>query len=121
MNSQSPHLSIAEVAIFVSGEREWTPEEFARFKHISTCSQCLEAVQNTSESRQLELDIALLLFEPHLSYEDECGYLEGTLSESEKHIADQHLNICAHCRDGIDALRRIDEEMYTLGQTCCPK
>jgi len=47
----------------------------------------------------------------HLAYEQLEGYIEGSLDQTDREIADSHLNLCAQCATELDHLRAFTTEM----------
>jgi hypothetical protein len=89
--------------------------------HLAACDICRQSLvdeqraQAAVRSLRRDLEAAGLT---HLSYEQLVSYVEGSLDQTDREIADSHLKLCAQCSAELDGLRAFAAEMdaYPAGE-----
>src|SRR5579871_110347 len=104
------HLTTSQIHAFAQSGNPVTEEVRNQRDHIVACEQCQEELANTPEFQQLNQSLAWELFAPHLSFEDKCAYLNGTLNDTRQLSVERHLKLCAWCSARVDSLQNIDQE-----------
>ncbi len=82
--------------------------------HLAACELCrrqLDDEQRTQAvARSLHADLAATGL-THLAYEQLAAYVEGALDQTDREIADSHLELCAQCAEELDDLRAFATQM----------
>ncbi|MGH9832339.1 MAG: anti-sigma factor family protein [Blastocatellia bacterium] len=76
--------------------------------HLATCETCRQRLGDEQRAqataRSLRADLAATGL-THLAYEQLAAYVEGSLDQTDREIADSHLELCAQCAEELDDLR----------------
>jgi hypothetical protein len=110
------HLSTQELEQHRA--RTLAPEELLRVDgHLSACDSCHQRFADLAELPEATMPIALPRgldqddASPHPRYEQFAAYIDGTMGEVDREIADSHLLVCVQCADEIRELRAFSQQI----------
>ncbi len=82
--------------------------------HLATCEMCRQRLSDEQRAqataRSLRADLAATGL-THLAYEQLAAYIEDALDQTDREIADSHLELCAQCAEELDDLRAFATQM----------
>ena len=86
-------------------------------EHLLACDSCqqrfveLAALPDASMQMSLPSSLDQENGARHLAYEQFAAYVDGTMDEVEREIADSHLLFCAQCVDEVEELREFSRQI----------
>jgi hypothetical protein len=82
--------------------------------HLAACEMCRQRLGDErraqATARSLRADLAATGL-THLAYEQLAAYVEGSLDQTDREIADSHLELCAQCAEELGDLRAFATQM----------
>jgi hypothetical protein len=81
-------------------------------RHLAECAGCHEQISDLADMDPLTITIAEVFagdpeYDEHLGYEQLEGYVDGSLSDVSREIADVHIADCGPCREQLNDLRKL--------------
>ena len=110
----SDHPSLERIVQYRDGAL--APDELLGVDdHLATCATCRDRAQTLSEQAG-RLESALVASGPrdHVDFDTLSQYVDGTLVETDREIADAHLSSCSLCAEDLGDLRRTRAELSGL-------
>ncbi len=89
--------------------------------HLAACEICRQQLSDKQRvqaaAQSLRADLAATGL-THIAYEQLAAYVEGELDQTDREIADSHLQLCAQCAAELDDLRAFAAQMdaYPAGE-----
>jgi anti-sigma factor RsiW len=111
------HLSAQQIKRYQQGILE--PSELVSVgDHLDRCAACRERASDSGQVQRAFVAMSTDLQtsadkEPaHLSAEHLASYLEDQLGDTDRSIADSHLELCAECRNELSDLRALKSRFF---------
>jgi hypothetical protein len=116
--AQTPHLTPETIERY--HQRRLTPEELlALDDHVSECEACRFQLAKVEEKQEVfsflraDLQAEAETGPTCLSYEQLVAYVDHTMGEVDREIAESHLEICVQCEQEVSDLRAFKGLMST--------
>jgi anti-sigma factor RsiW len=117
--NMSQHLSAQDFERYRN--RDLSPAEIlALGDHLENCVSCQaegrenKEIQNATKQILSQLQAETDFPETHLGYQAVADYVDNTLSEVEREIADSHLEHCRSCEEEVDDLLATKAQLALL-------
>jgi hypothetical protein len=107
---RTSHLSPSDIENFVQGRV--APERLIIIdRHWSECDECFARIGKREQMERMITSMPDLQsptnMDPHLSYEQLAGYVDGQIDDVSREIVDVHKTVCESCSTEIDQLLQL--------------